>query len=83
MAAQLRKRPPPSSSSPSFDHSSSSSSDPTAAATTSNNDPSPITHPSGRAKKSRATQLMRGISFVTYFLVCCVACVSLFLGPPK
>lgn len=68
--AELRKRPQP------------SSRDLPAPKDT-ENDPSPIAHPSGRVKKSRATQLMRGFSFVAYFLLCCVAInITQFIGAP-
>lgn len=32
-----------------------------------------VAHPSGKQKKSQATQWLRGFSFVAYFLTCCVA----------
>lgn len=32
-----------------------------------------VAHPSGKRKKSQLTQWLRGLSFVAYFLSCCVA----------
>jgi hypothetical protein len=32
-----------------------------------------VAHPSGKEKKSQLTQWLRGLSFVAYFLTCCVA----------
>lgn len=32
-----------------------------------------VAHPSGKEKKSQLTQWLRGLSFVAYFLSCCVA----------
>lgn len=34
-----------------------------------------VAHPSGKRKKSQLTQWLRGLSFVAYFLSCCVAYV--------
>lgn len=49
----------------------------------SHDEPKDIAHPSGREKKSRATQNMRRISFVFYFLSCCVAInITQFIGAP-
>lgn len=42
-----------------------------------------IAHPSGREKKSRATQNVRRLAFIVYFLTCCVAInITQFIGAP-
>lgn len=49
----------------------------------SNDDSDDIAHPSGREKKSRATQNMRRISLIVYFLSCCIAInITQFIGAP-
>lgn len=35
-----------------------------------------VYHPSGREKKGRGTQIIRGASFIAYFFICCVAYVT-------
>lgn len=48
-----------------------------------NDEDEDIAHPSGREKKSRATQNMRRITFVLYFLSCCIAInITQFIGAP-
>lgn len=46
-----------------------------------------VAHPSGKEKKSQLTQWLRGLSFVAYFLSCCVAYALPFtfsaLPPPS
>lgn len=42
-----------------------------------------VAHPSGKRKKSQLTQWLRGLSFVAYFLSCCVAInITQFIGAP-
>ncbi|PSR82649.1 acyltransferase-domain-containing protein [Coniella lustricola] len=75
-AAELRRRPQPSSD-------SLFKSEPISAAPTTSDDTSEIAHPSGREKKSRLTQFVRGFSFVAYFVLCCVAInITQFVGAP-
>lgn len=76
MTADLRRRPLPSQEdmpAPKL----------TAGFDTSNIDSDDIAHPSGREKKSRATQNVRRISLVVYFLSCCIAInITQFIGAP-
>lgn len=71
MTADLRRRPQP------------SAAEPPAADLTLVPDASGsrITHPSGREKKSRLTQFVRGFGFFAYFLTCSIAYVSRPLHP--
>jgi hypothetical protein len=35
-----------------------------------------ITHPSGKESHGRSIQILRGVAFVVYFLLCCITYVS-------
>ncbi|ROV86906.1 hypothetical protein VSDG_10103 [Cytospora chrysosperma] len=67
MAAEVRRRPTPS---------SEELPAPKLApvlATQNDDDDDEFSHPSGKEKKGRATQILRGFGLIIYFLVCCVA----------
>lgn len=72
MTAEVRKRPVPSS-----DELPAPKLAPVL--TAQDDDDSKFAHPSGKEKKGRATQILRGCSLIVYFLVCCVTYVSLHL----